>query len=782
MFVSVIVNVPASKVDREFEYAVPEHLVPFIQVGERIKIPFGETNRLIHGFIIDVHEQSIYQGPLKEIEEIPDLEPVINEEQMKLANYLKNNTFSPLVRILNAMIPEALKMKTSAYLQIYNINEIDAELVEALEGETSVLLSKKLLKYASKIKNAISKKQAEITYEANDKNKRIYKNVFVLKSYNLEQKILEIENPNIREIIVNLEPDVSYEKNELLGFGISEYYLTKLIKNKVFYKNKILKSRILERSYDIDDSYYKDHVKKESVKFHQSYQKFLQNKKDILWIPTDDIEIVQGISLVINDNIKQGKTTLIMVPDILSSYKFADLIKKFLGLPVLCLNSSLYSGEGLDSYYSICHDEYSIIVTTPVGVLWPYHHLGTIFVLDEESDNYLNDQSPRYDVRDVLKFRASYHNASIVYASFTPDLDYYHQAIKNEIEIIDNIGYLLKQKTTTKESVQVIDMGKELQTGNISPISESLDKAILDNLSKKQPILLILNNKGYSDFVLCRKCGHVEKCERCDISYRYHDKKHQLICPACGKTKEYHQTCSVCGSNTVKFMGLGAEKLQEYLINHYDNVKVTIINQPEYTRFKEQVYQIENGEIDIIIATDTYSRGLSITKIGLVGIMALDLILKAPGYKANQKAYAMLSHAKRNLTRSPFQQTMIIQTYNPDHFVLKSFVTSDYQSYFRLEMSYRLLLFAPPYYEVNRILVKGKYDEIFKNGYEIGKFIRKNSDVMIIGPTYNYTERAAQLIIKHQNKNINEIYQKIYEMYQEQDITLIIDKYPKSIL
>ena len=231
-------------------------------------------------------------------------------------------------------------------------------------------------------------------------------------------------------------------------------------------------------------------------------------------------------------------------------------------------------------------------------------------------------------------------------------------------------------------------------------------------------------------------------------------------------------------------MGLGAEKLKEYLMNEIEGSKVIIIDEPKYSKFKEQVRMINDLEANIIISTDTYSRGLTNTNIGLVGIMSLDLMLKSPGYKAHQKSYSMLHHAAAIIDRGCDECKMIIQTYQKDHFVLKTFVTNDYLSFFKKELELRNFLQAPPFFRVNRIIIKGKYEEIFKASYDISRYLKNiyKNEIVILGPSYNYTEGGAQLIIKHPYLDIEKTYAELYEKYQETNLNVIIDCFPRSII
>ena len=780
MYVSVIVNVPSSKVDKLFEYKVPTDLEPFIEVGERIKIPFGDANRVMHGFIIDIHDNPIYTKEIKEIIDVPDLKSLINKEQLKTANYIKDTCYSPLVKILNLMIPSGLRMQTFKYLVINDILALDGNLALVLNGSEKTLIDKKLLTYANQIQKEIKNGNAYITYDADDRDHQVYKDVY---SLNPDVDIHTIKLPKSSDLLEKVDKllrNYKYDKKELLDLKFSSPQITKLVNSQVLKVDRVLKSRVKDKILMIDDWYYKNNIEEIAGRFYKQYNSATTYNTPFLFIPKNDNQILQALGGIIIDNLRENKKTIIIVPDILSSYKFADLFKKYLDVRVLCLNSNISSGESLDMYFQVYDENYDIMVTTSVGALWPYQNVGTIAMIDEESDNYLNDQSPRYDLRKVMMYRANNLESRMIFISSSPSLETFTKAIRNDYYLLDY------RAIGQKDNVDIIvsDLNKEFKLGNYSPIGTELSQAIKHNLKEHKPSLLILNNKGTSDFVICRECGNVEKCEKCRISYRYRAKDDKLVCPACGKTKSFNHICSACGSNKIKFMGLGIEKLKKYLEEDYPGIRIKVIDEPKYNAFKKTIEELDSGKVDLIIATNTYSRGLSTTKISLIGVISLDLTLKAPGYKSHHLAYSMLTNLKMIIDRQNEHNRMVIQTYDCNNFILKYFITNNYYDYYKEEIKYRNLLNASPFYDINRILVKGNYELIYKKAFELRTKICKLTDTIVIGPTYNYTEKGAQLIIKTKNQNIDELYQEFYQESQECTInyTIIIDKNPRSII
>ena len=487
-------------------------------------------------------------------------------------------------------------------------------------------------------------------------------------------------------------------------------------------------------------------------------------------MPSSSSEELSVLLEIIKQDNNNNKKTLILVPDILSSYRYQSLLSMNTDLRVLCLNSEIGQSENYEIYEKIRNNDYDIMITTPIGALYPYQNIGTIILMDQESENYRNDQSPRYDLNEVFKYRKNSLNARLIYHSYAPTLKCYSDALTVLPKIADH-----------NYNVEVVNLKNELVMGNKSPISKTLHEEINKTITKKGKVLLILNNKGYSQFVLCRSCGEVIKCSNCETAMQYQLDKNMLVCTSCGERKKFEQVCPKCGSSFIRHMGLGMEKLKEVVEQEFPGIRVSVLKDSSYQLLEEELIKLHDDLTDVIISSDVFSRSIINNDIDLVGIINIDLVTKTPSHHSKEKAYSMLKHASMHLNSE--NQKLIIQTYNPEESILKHFILDEYDKFFLEELKSRELLKLDPLYEINRIFVKAEYKEMYKTANTIRKHLYNTIkyNIQVLGPAYNKTERCVQLIVKHQNKKINDVYNQIYKLYQNSKTMIIFDKYPRSI-
>ncbi len=764
MFASVIIDNPSSATDYEFEYLVPEFAKAFIGVGSRVKVNFGTSDRLWMGYVVDLHNDALFEGEKKEIIEVLDLEPLINAEQLKLSDFLKKDTICPKSRILNLMIPSSLRLKSSKYLITNDVNLLDANLAMLFKGKHALKITDELKEYTKIINKAIKDGVLAIAYDAKDSmtNPEITK--YYLTNEDYHNKAFLVNSDIEKEFLLFLKEKEELTLNEILeSYPISSYRVKKLADLGIINKKKVRNVILKHRDVSIDTS--------ELISLTAKFKELLKSDSlETLWIPATFKEELSVILEILKSDEEKAKKTLIIVPDILSSYRYHSMLIKNTDKNIICLNSEMGKTENYEIFEQIQKQNYDIMITTPIGAFYPYDNIGTILIIDEESENYRNDQSPRYDLIEVYKERRKHFNARIIYHSYAPSLKTYSSVLT-----------VLPKLEKNKSSIQVVNLKEELVNGNRSPISKTLNLKIKKALANKEKVLLILNNKGYSQSVLCRTCGSVIKCPHCDTPMQYQKEKNMLVCVTCGSRREYEAKCEMCGSTFIRYIGLGMEKLQEVLLEEFKNVRVKVLKDSKYDELEETLLRLNSDDLDIIISSDVFSRSIINSKITVVGIMALDIVSNAPSYYANERTYSLLKHASLHLEETA--KSLIIQTYNPQLSVLKSFIVDDYDNFFMEELRLREIGKVEPIYKVNRLFIKGEYKEMYKTANmikrELYQTIRFN--VQILGPAYNKSEQCVQLIIKHQHKNINNVYLEIYQRYQNSKIMIIFDKYPRTI-
>lgn len=772
MIAKVVVNVPSSNTDQFYDYILPDEFVNFAKVGSRVKVPYGPANREIMGFIMELIDNSSYRGDLKAITEVVDYEPVINDELIDVAKFIKEDAVCPLIRILNLMIPDALKIKTKKYLAMLNYKEIDARLIDIFSKKEMIEYTPELKKFDSIIAKEVQKGNLKVTYEAKQivKDKMITK--YILNKNYTYQNFKDLKRESQKEFLESLYNEIPLTKEELIEkYDVSLYTIISLAKKGYLDKIEEKALRIKIRNIPVQ----KRIRTSDNFVINELMLKLNDYDKPLLFVPKNESQQLDAILQIINFNQKNGKNTVIIVPEILTSYNIENSIRKLTGLSVALINSNLSYGELLDYYNEIKNDAYSVIVTTSKGALYPYCNVGSYILLDSESDNYYNDQSPRYDLHKVIEHRAKYSNSKVIRMSFVPLVLEYTYALKGYLNIVEDF------EKKNNLNVEVIDLKNQLQMGNNSSLSDKLIREIKLAKARNEKSILIVNNKGYSSYIMCRTCGKIIKCPRCQISLQYNKKSEMLICPACSNRTKYENHCPSCGSKELKLGGVGIEQVCEDLNELLPNIKIESLISNDFDKYAIMNESLEDDTLDVIVTTENFARNIISSRIGLVAIVNIDTISKMADYDATFRAYSALVHAGSKINTASGK--LIIQTYNPTDEYIKDYLVGDYHTFIRNEVVTRKILKNEPYYFVNRIVVKGKYEEMFKEAHNIKQNLidHYGKNVFIIGPTYNYHYQAVQIIIKHKINQISEFYQEIYEKYQSSTLMILIDKYPKYI-
>lgn len=778
MFAGIVIS--NNIIDQTFEYYVPQKFQEYIKLGSRVKVNFGlSNNKEVMGFVVELYEETRYEGSSKEILEVLDFNPLITKEQLELAQYISKDTVCPLSRVLNMMIPNAYKLKSIKYLIINDFCELDANLAVVFKGKSVIKITKDLDPYMSLINKEIKKGNARYSYEAETYIKEKILIKYLVNERELYEK-LEFIRKDIFEKVKELLHLEALTKEEIITrINITEYYFKKLDNLGIFDKINVRVSRVINRTI----------LQTKAINY-QDLDKIINNKniiqnsktnKPVLYRPNDDNELLLTIEKVIKDNIDNNKTTVIIVPDILSSYKMSSKIRMHFGIDVACLNSNLSEHEYLDVYDELMDNRYSVIVTTSKCALLHFNNMGTIIMLDVESDNYYNDQSPRYDLKLVIEYWAKLLDLNLVYCSYSPNFIELSKGILGKYQLLDNY------KKDKDIPVEIVNLKEELLNGNNKSISSRLLKLISMNIYLKKISVLISNSKDYSSLIMCRTCGHVMKCPRCNVTLKYNKKNDHMACPICSYKTPYTNTCTECGENSLLLESFGIEQINEEIKEKIPGVRTIVIDNPNYQEYGELMNLAFEGKVDVIITTPNYARSLDLETINLVGIINIDKIASAPNLDATHRAYNTLIYANHLIENAPLvnglNTKILVQTFKNDSYYLQSFINNDYDEYIKKEINNRKILRIEPFYRVNRIFIKAPYDQMFVEANSIKKALQEAlpKELFIIGPAYNRQEQAVTLIIKHRKDDISTIYHNIVQRFQTHLVSVVIDKYPKYL-
>ncbi|KFZ27257.1 MAG: Primosomal protein N' [Candidatus Izimaplasma bacterium HR2] len=455
---------------------------------------------------------------------------------------------------------------------------------------------------------------------------------------------------------------------------------------------------------------------------------------------------------------------------------------------VAVLHSGLSIGEKYDEWRKIRRKEVKVVVGARSAIFAPFTNLGIIIIDEEHTDSYKQSVIPTYHAKDVAIMRAKYYNIPLVLGSATPSVESYYKALNNEYTLLEINN---RANKTSLPKVYIEDMRYEFKGGNRSIFSKRLDELITDRLNKKEQVMLLLNRRGHSTFVMCRNCGDVIMCPNCDISLTFHDRTNSLKCHYCGHSEENPDTCPSCNSKHIRYMGIGTERVEEFIKKRFPTAKVVRMDRDTTSTkgaHERLLYDFEHNG-DILLGTQMISKGLDFPKVSLVGVLAADMSLSLPDYKAIEKTFQLLTQVSGRAGRHEIDGEVVIQTYNPDHYAISHAKLHDYHAFYEEEMSIRKIAGYTPYNNLVQIIVTDKdVRKILKLGTKIVMKLRKEleGDTIILGPVLPKIARInnyyrAQIIVKYQTSNVlDKVLKDIYVEYVK-DIGIAIDKNPSLL-
>lgn len=776
MIASVLVDVKAKEVDRTFDYLVPSKLENVIEIGQRVKVPFGP--RLIMGYVLDFKETSDFDK-LKSIVEVLDIVPSLTEELISLGKVLSISNTSPLVSIYQAMLPAALKSKYKKKLIVLDSSKLSLDLALKFDRFGTSLFDDKLNRYLKEIKDNIKSGNLHIRYEVKQSNRERY-----LKKIKLLNADVSVKGTKQIEVMEYLKEHKDVYKRDLMNdIKVSQSTIKSLIDKSAISEYSIETYREIESLYGA--------IKKDIILNPEQVRVYSEIKKDI---DKHQIFLLHGVTgsgkteiylNIIEDVLKDSKEAIMLVPEISLTPMMVSRFKGRFSDDVAVLHSGLSIGEKYDEWRKIRRNEVSVVVGARSAIFAPFNNLGIIIIDEEHTDSYKQVSLPTYHAKDVALIRCKHYNIPLILGSATPSVESYYNALNGKYKLLE-MKY--RANKARMPEVYVEDMRYEFKGGNRSIFSKRLDDLIVDRLNKKEQILLLLNRRGHSTFIMCRNCGEVIMCPNCDISLTYHDKTNSLKCHYCGHDEANPSICPHCSSKHIRYMGIGTERVEEFIHKRFPLAKVIRMD-TDTTTYKgaheKLLYEFEHNG-DILLGTQMISKGLDFKKVSLVGVLAADMSLSLPDYKAIEKTFQLLTQVSGRAGRHDIIGEVVIQTYNPDHYAIDFARKHDYHSFYEMEMRIREVAGYTPFNNLVQIVISDKdVRKVLREGTKIVMKLRKEleSDMIILGPVLPKISRInnfyrAQIIIKYKtSKVIDEVLKKIYFDYNSK-ISIAIDKNP----
>ncbi len=405
--------------------------------------------------------------------------------------------------------------------------------------------------------------------------------------------------------------------------------------------------------------------------------------------------------------LESGRSAILLVPEIgLTPAVAADLHQVF-GDEVAILHSALTDQERAEQWHRIKRSEARMVVGTRSAVFAPVADLALIIVDEEHDASYKQEETPRYNARDVAVMRAKMSNAAVVLGSATPSLESYFNAKKNKYALVE-----LPDRVEDRPlpEVEIVDMRLEFQeTGHEQVVSRKLAAEIKERFERKEQVMILLNRRGYSPVVLCRTCGKTLECQNCAIALTHHKREHRMVCHYCGYTAPVPKACVHCGSEYVYFLGTGSEKLEELLHGMFPQARIGRLDR-DTVRGHEDVERmlsaLNEGELDLLVGTQMIAKGHDIHGVTLVGVVGADMALGLPDFRAAERTFQLLTQVAGRAGRGQSPGKVILQTYFQDHYAVQYAAHHDFVGFYEKELRFRSWMHYPPYSALANVLVR----------------------------------------------------------------------------
>ncbi len=484
--------------------------------------------------------------------------------------------------------------------------------------------------------------------------------------------------------------------------------------------------------------------------------------------------------------IEMGKTAIVLIPEISLTPQTVLRFRERFGSIIAIFHSGLSDSEKYDEYRKIKRENIKIVIGARSAIFVPLEKIGIIIIDEEHSTSYKQENMPRYDALDIAKWRGQYHNAPVILGSATPTLETYARALKGVYKLL-----VLDKRVNNRPlpSVLVIDMFKNKKVSKF--FSEPLYLKMQEVLEKGEQIILFLNKRGYASNVVCENCGKTFMCPNCEITLTYHKTSGMLRCHYCGYAEAKKDTCPSCGGASLTTSGSGTEQVEEELKTLFPDNKVIRMDFDTTTKkgsHEKIINDFKDHKYDILIGTQMIAKGLDFANVTLVGVINADNSLNIPDFRSSETTFALLNQVSGRSGRGEKAGSVIIQTYNPDHYAIEYAKNNNYLGFFKEEMKNRKLLGYPPYYYLVLIRIKGEdYQVLSKEVSKIKEFLKSKLTLDILGPSLANPFRVNliyrfNIIIKYkQEENLIDTLNELLNHYKTNNkIKIDIDFNPRN--
>lgn len=693
-YADIIVDITHEKLDRTFQYRIPEALEDKIFPGSQVKIPFGNGNRLVTGYVLSVSgEAKFEESRMKEIRELSEDAVTVEARLITLAAWMKHTYGSTMIQALKTVLPVKSKSKAREKRRIVLMQTPDAAR-ETLEE----LRRKKYKAKARLVERLLEEQSLDYTEAA----KKLKVTAATVKS---------LEEQGVIKVMQNT-------RSQSAGSGTKE---------------PGVQFRLSDSQEKAAEGIFRE------------------------WKEKDRPCLLQGVTgsgktmvymKLIEKVLQEGRQAIVLIPEIALTYQNVERFRGYFGDRIAVLNSKMTPAQRYEQMELASEGQVSIMLGPRSALFTPFPNLGLIIIDEEHESSYKSEVTPRYHARETAIERARLEQAHVVLGSATPSVDAYYRCRTGEFALFVLEG---RYGSSRLPDVCIVDMREELKKGNRSILSTALTERMSTCLERKEQAMLFLNRRGYAGFISCRSCGYVVKCPHCDVSLTEHNDG-TLVCHYCGYRVRQQNRCPSCGSPYIGGFRAGTQQIEQIVQKTFPGVR-TLRMDADTTRNRESYGKILSAfadrEADVLIGTQMIVKGHDFPDVTLVGVLAADLSLNAADYRAGERTFQILTQAVGRAGRKEKKGTAVIQTYQPEHYSIRAAAVQDYPAFFDEEIGYRELMDYPPAYHMMAIHASCPEEERLEQAMEyIRRFLLRfhvEPRVQFIGPARESVAKISDL-------------------------------------
>jgi primosomal protein N' (replication factor Y) (superfamily II helicase) len=711
-----------------FTYSIPARFDSEELLGRRVLVPF--RNRKMIGVIAAFAENPLELKQVKEISELLDPIPALTPNLIELGNWISRYYIAPIGESLNALLPPQPDLRQA---REYKLTEAGAEYLEELiargpanEKEVAELAVLDGAKDSGKPWTSAQTKRiagGDAAAERLVRAKRLVWSDVILQRKTRTQKIVAWKNAARSTVAPALDEKSSRIREALTEFGgpmqlpilLERAKVTKrAVENLEAAGNLIIWEEPLIPD---DDPWESDYVPPNNI---LNAEQKTALKEIQTWLDAEKFQpaLLHGVTgsgktevylSAIEAALAKVKSALVLVPEIALTLWMGRHVRARFGPRVAVLHSALPDAERAREWWRVRRGDARIVVGTRSAVFAPLQNLGLILVDEEQETAYKQEETPRYNGRDTAIYRARLENVVAVLGSATPSLESYQNARTGKYKLLE-----LKTRVENRPmaKVTIVDLREDFRAHHKNaPVSEALRQAIAARLDNGTQAMVLINRRGYSWFLLCRSCGAYLQCQNCSIGLTYHKSRQRLECHYCGYAMRVPKACPKCAKEYLYFVGEGAERIEEYLHEQFPKARIARLDR-DTVRTKQQFQKVlgafAKAEIDVLVGTQMVAKGHDFERVTLVGVVAADLALGRPDFRAAEKTFQLLTQVAGRAGRGRLTGEVLVETYYPEHYAIELAAKQDYAAFFEKEAHFRRMLHYPPYTALASILIRDK--------------------------------------------------------------------------